>query len=35
MMPKKDGLTVCRFLRERYDVPVIFLTALDREETIV
>ena len=35
MMPKKDGLTVCRFLRKRYDVPVIFLTALDREETIV
>lgn len=35
MMPKKDGLAVCRFLRERYDVPVIFLTALDREETIV
>ena len=35
MMPKKDGLTVCRFLRERYDVPVIFLTALDHEETIV
>ena len=35
MMPKKDGLTVCRFLRERYDVPVIFLTALDQEETIV
>ncbi len=35
MMPKKDGLAVCRFLRERYDVPVIFLTALDREETIM
>ena len=35
MMPKKDGLAVCRLLRERYDVPVIFLTALDREETIV
>lgn len=35
MMPKKNGLEVCRFLRERYDVPVIFLTALDREETIV
>ena len=35
LMPKKDGLTVCRFLRERYDVPVIFLTALDQEETIV
>ena len=24
MMPKKDGLAVCRFLRERYDVPVLF-----------
>ena len=35
MRPKKDGLPVCRFLRERYDVPVIFLTALDQEETIV
>ncbi len=29
MMPKKNGQDVCRTIRARYDVPVIFLTALN------
>ena len=32
MMPKLDGLTVCRCQRKRSDVPVVFLTALSDEE---
>lgn len=32
MMPKLDGLTVCRCLRKRSDVPIMFLTALSDEE---
>ncbi|MGL1921819.1 MAG: response regulator [Hyphomicrobiales bacterium] len=28
MMPGEDGLSICRFLRETSDVPIIFLTAL-------
>jgi DNA-binding response OmpR family regulator len=32
MMPKLDGLAVCRCLRKRSDVPIIFLTALSGEE---
>lgn len=35
MMPGKDGKEVCKFIRSRYDVPVIFLTALGSEEDIV
>ncbi|GAT69035.1 two-component system response regulator [Planomonospora sphaerica] len=31
MLPKLDGLTVCRKLRERRPVPVIMLTALGEE----
>ena len=27
MLPEKDGLTVCRELRERSDVPIIMVTA--------
>lgn len=34
MMPGKDGREVCRFIRSRYDVPVIFLTALGTEGDI-
>lgn len=34
MMPGKDGREVCRFIRSRYDVPVIFLTALVSENDI-
>lgn len=29
MLPGEDGLSLCRRLRERWPVPVIFLTALD------
>lgn len=32
MMPKLDGLSVCRALRRRSDVPIIFLTALSDED---
>ncbi len=35
MMPGKDGKEVCRFIRKKYDVPVIFLTALGGENDIV
>lgn len=31
MLPKMDGLAVCRKLRERWPVPVIMLTALGEE----
>ena len=32
MMPGLDGLAVCRALRKKSDVPIIFLTALSDEE---
>ncbi len=32
MMPKLNGLSVCRELRRNSDVPIIFLTALSDEE---
>lgn len=35
MMPGQDGLEVCRKIRKKYDVPVIFLTALNQEYDIV
>ena len=35
MMPGKNGRDVCRFIRSKYDVPVVFLTALGDEEDIV
>lgn len=35
MMPGKDGLEVCRHIRGKYDVPIIFLTALGGESDIV
>ena len=35
MMPFKDGKEVCRYIRKRYDVPVIFLTALGTEDDII
>ncbi len=35
IMPGKDGIEVCKFIRTRYDVPVIFLTALGTESDII
>jgi two-component system KDP operon response regulator KdpE len=35
MMPGLDGWNTCRVLRELSDVPIIFLTALDREGDVV
>ncbi|MBQ8951354.1 MAG: response regulator transcription factor [Eubacterium sp.] len=35
MMPGRDGKEVCRYIRNKYDVPVIFLTALGSEKDIV
>ena len=35
MMPGQDGLQVCKKIRKKYDVPVIFLTALNHEYDIV
>ena len=35
MMPGKDGREVCRYIRGKYDVPVIFLTALGKETDII
>ena len=32
MMPRLDGLSVCRALRKNSDVPIIFLTALSDED---
>lgn len=35
MMPEKDGKEVCRYIRSKYDVPIIFLTALGDECDII
>ena len=35
MMPGKNGREVCKYIRSKYDVPVIFLTALGDETDIV
>ena len=35
MMPKRDGKEVCKYIRTKYDVPVIFLTALNQEQDII
>lgn len=35
MMPGMDGKEVCKVIRKKYDVPVIFLTALGEENDIV
>jgi two-component system response regulator VicR len=31
MLPKKDGMEVCRYIRQTSDVPIIMLTAKDSE----
>lgn len=35
MMPVKNGIEVCEYIRKKYDVPVIFLTTLNQEQDIV
>lgn len=35
MMPGKDGREVCKFVREKYDVPIVFLTALNKERDVI
>lgn len=35
MMPGKDGREVYRYIRGKYDVPIIFLTALGKENDII
>lgn len=35
MMPIKSGIEVCQYIRTKYDVPVIFLTALNKDQDIV
>lgn len=32
MMPNEDGFTLCEKIRESWDVPIIFLSALDNNE---
>ena len=31
MLPKMDGLTVCKKIRSRYNIPILMLTAKDEE----
>ena len=35
MLPETDGFTLCRQIRMRSDIPVIFITARGREEDIL
>ena len=35
MMPEIDGRQVCQYIRTKYDVPVIFLTALCKEQDVI
>ena len=35
MLPKMDGLTVCKRIRHNYNIPIIFLTAKDEEQDVV
>ena len=35
MMPGRNGREVCKYIRGKFDVPVIFLTALNTEDDIV
>lgn len=34
-LPDGNGYDICRYIKERYDLPVIFLTAMDDEANIV
>ena len=35
MLPSADGFTICRSIRKKSDIPVIFITAKGREEDIL
>ncbi|OGO86759.1 MAG: DNA-binding response regulator [Clostridiales bacterium GWE2_32_10] len=35
MMPKKDGLAVCRYIRTKSDVPIIMVTAKSTDEDMI
>ena len=35
MLPKIDGFGVCELIRKKSDVPIIFLSALDGEDTLI
>ena len=35
MMPEIDGRQVCQYIRTKYDVPVIFVTALGKEQDVI
>ena len=35
MLPSADGFTICRAIRKKSDIPVIFITAKGREEDIL
>ena len=35
MLPDADGLALCRVIKERYDVPILFLSALGENEHII
>ncbi len=35
MLPNADGFTICRSIRKRSDIPVIFITARGREEDMI
>ncbi len=31
MLPGKDGMTICRYLREKWSGPIVLLTSLDSD----
>lgn len=35
MLPKVDGFSICRYIRKKSDIPIIFLTARTREEDLL
>ena len=35
MLPDSDGITLCRKIREEFDVPILFLSALGENEDII
>lgn len=35
MLPDNDGLSLCRRIKEQYDIPILFLSALGKNEQII